>query len=248
MLLRVLEREMNWDDAGPNDDNPLGVRLRFVKIDEQVTPLGLVATRYRVFAEGAPENLVYGLRTWLIGEDSIPDLHDLYVNAQGLLMLHKPKPSQEASFKAQGDEFDIISITGSAEPMRYLFFSMDGRFQIFGTLVPHPLVSENRGCTLELRIAQPDATAVMVVANLFPPEARVPIVLESGGKTASEVLTTDTNGHAVMAAFPYVTGQTRGVLKASGEGADCLPSVVLRWGTAGPAAPETRGAPETSQR
>jgi hypothetical protein len=229
-LITLLGREVRWDDAGRSDDNPSGVHLRFEKIDEQATAGGGVAARYRVFAEGAPENTVFGLRTWVVGKDIAPDPQDLYVNGQGLLMIHKPRPEQETSFSAGDDEFHVMPITGSAEPIRYLFFSMDGRLEIYGTLVPHPLVAEDQGCSVEVRIAQPDATAVLIIVNRFPAKAKVPVVLKSEGKIASEVLTTDANGHAVLADFPYVTGKAQGMLKASAEGSRCLPSVTLPWG------------------
>jgi len=83
-----------------------------------------------------------------------------------------------------------------------------------------------------VRIAQPDATAVLIIVNRFPAKAKVPVVLKSEGKIASEVLTTDTNGHAVLADFPYVTGKAQGMLKASAEGSRCLPSVTLPGGRA----------------
>ena len=236
MLLANLERQVLWDDVRANADNSTGIRLRFQKIDEQAKGESGAAARYRVFAAGAPENAVFGLQMWRVGKETLPDAQDIYVNGQGLLLIHKPKPEQEMSFSAAGDEFEAKPVAGNAEPVRYLLFSLDGRLQIFGTLVPHPLVSEDNSCTLEVRIADPDATAVLVIIDRFPAKAQVPVVLESGDKTTSAVLTTDSNGHAVMAGFPYVPGHAQGQLKATGEGPHCLPSVVLPWGPASSAA------------
>ncbi|MGA9670795.1 MAG: hypothetical protein WBQ94_16410 [Terracidiphilus sp.] len=235
-MLTLLGREVQWDDAGKNEDNPSGVHLRFEKIDERTAPEGVVVARYRVFAEGAPENTIYGLRTWVVGKEESSDPTDLYVNGQGLLMIHKPKPEQETRFSAGDDEFHIMPIAGNAEPIRYLLFSMDGRLEIYGTLVPHPVMAEDQGCSIEARIAQPDAAAVLIIVNRFAPKSKVPVVLKSEGKLASEVLSTDANGHAVLADFPYVTGKTQGMLKASAEGEKCLPSVTLPWGPSGPVA------------
>jgi hypothetical protein len=175
-----------------------------------------------------------------VGKEIVPDPQDIYVNGQGLLMIHKPKPEQEMSFSAAGDEFEATPVAGNAEPVRYLLFSLDGKLQIFGTLVPHPLVSEDNSCTLEVRIAESDATAVLIITDRLPAKAKVSVVLESGGKTTSAVLATDSNGHAVMAGFPYVPGLAQGTLKASAEGPHCLPSVVLPWG---PVSASTEKAP-----
>jgi hypothetical protein len=245
-LLSLLDRQARWDDAGVGDQNPTGLRfnpsglsLSFVKIDEQVTQGGLGSARYRVYAEGAPENKVYAFRTWSIDNILSTDPRDLYVNGQGLLMIHPPQPEQEMSFKAGDDEFDVLTVTESAEPVRYLFSSKDRQLLIYGTLVLHPVVAEVKGCRLEVRIAQPDATAVLIIADRFPAKAKIPLVLESEGSIVNELLSTNADGHAVMAVFPYIPSKAKGVLKATAEGPTCLPYVVLPWGKDPASAPKT---------
>lgn len=245
-LLTLLERQTRWDDAGSGDLNltgsrlnPSGLRLIFEKIDEQVTQGGRVATRYRMRAEGAPENKVFSFGTWTIDKTISTDIRDIYVNGQGLLLLHPPTPEQELSFKAGNDELDIMPVTEIAEPVRYLFSGRDRQLSIYGTLVPHPVISVDKGCRLEVRIAQPDAKAVLIIADRFPAKDKIPLVLESEGSSVSEMLNTNADGHAVMAVFPYVPGKSQGTLKATAEGPGCLPSVLLQWGPAHPAASTT---------
>jgi hypothetical protein len=245
-LLTQLDRQARWDDAGLGDQNqtgsrfnPAGSHLRFVKIDEQATPGGHGTARYRVFAEGAPENKVYAFDAWSIANSLSHDSRDIYVNGQGLLMLHKPSPEQDLSFNAGTDEFDVTAVTDSAVPTRYLLTSRDRQITIYGILVPNPVVTEDQGCRLEVRVAQPDAAAVLIIADRFPAKAKIPLVLESEGVSVSEMLTTNAEGHAVMAVFPYVAGIAKGMLKASAEGPGCLPSVDLPWGAALPATSTT---------
>jgi hypothetical protein len=248
-LHTMLERQARWDIAGTGDQaltearfNPLGLRLRFEKIDEPAKQGERVSARYRVFAEGAPENKVFVLDAWLVNNTSSTDPRDIFVNGQGLLMVHPPKPEQETSLQAGDDEFDIQPVTVSAEPIRYLLTSRDNQLSIYGTLVPHPAVSEDQECRLEVRLAQPNATAVLIIADRFPAKARIPLVLESEGLSTTQTLITDTNGHAVMAVFPYVPGVAQGKLKVSAEGPKCLAYVVLPWGA------EPHPAPKTPQR
>ncbi|MGA3048739.1 MAG: hypothetical protein ABSD67_19055 [Terracidiphilus sp.] len=239
-LLILLERQAKWDDAGPGELNPLGLRLRFQKIDEKAMEGGRVATRYRVLADAAPEDKVFSFGVWPIGAKTFSlDPHDIYANGQGLLMIHRPKPEQEMIFKAGDDELEVTATTDPAEPMRYVLSRKDGQSQIFGTVVPHPVVEVDRGCSLELRVAQPNVTAVLILIDRFPAKTKIPLVLESEGESVSEVVNTDANGHAVIAGFPYVPGKTHGMLKASAEGPECLPSAVLPWGSAAEPAPKT---------
>ena len=240
-LRALLDRQARWDDAALNDSNGSGLRLHFEKIDEPVAHGGRAAVRYRVFAEGAPQDKVFAFHTWLMDNTFSTDPRDIYVNAQGLLMIHRPKPEQESSLKAADDELDVASATESAVPMRFLLAGRDEGTPIYGTLVSHPVESYDQGCKLEVRAAQPGATAVLIIADGFPAKTKVPLVLESTGAVVTEVLDLNLDGHAVIAVLPSVAGKTQGTLKASAEGPNCLPSVSLPWGAPPPSAPKTPG-------
>jgi hypothetical protein len=227
-LLFDLIRQVRWDTR-PRNQNSQGLRLRFEKVEDRAAA-GSDLARYRVFAEGAPENKVYLLGVWPIGNNLSYGSQEIYANSQGLLMVHRPTPEQEASFKAPGDELTLAPAVNTAEPIRYILSSKDQLLSILGTLVPHPVFARDQECTLEVRLAEPDATAVVIVANGFPALAKIPLVLESEGETANLTMTTDGSGSAEVADFPSVLGKAQGTLKATAEGSNCLPSVLLPWG------------------
>jgi hypothetical protein len=238
-LHAILDHQAQWDNAMPDDPSSSGLHLRFEKIDGTVEQNGRVAERYRFFAEGATENKVFVLRTWLVDNTLSTDSRDIYVNTQGLLMIHKPIPGQEMILKAGDDELVVVVAADNAEPVRFVLASRDGETQFYGTLVPHPLAADDKGCKLEVRIAQPDASAVLVIVDGFPAKTKIPLVLESAGSIDSEVLNTNSDGHAVIASFPLAAAKDLEVIKASAEGPGCLPSVVLQRSAVIPAAPKT---------
>jgi hypothetical protein len=224
-----LIRQVRWDTE-PREENSEGLRLRFEKIEDPATP-GTGLGRYRVFAEGAPENRVYTVGVWQVGQNLSYGSQEIYINSQGLLMIHRPTPAQEASFKAPGDELSLMPQANPAEPIRYMLSSKDREVSIVGTLVPQPVVARDQECTLEVRIAEPDALAVLIVAKGFPALAKIPLVLESEGENANVVMKTDASGNAEVADFPPVPGKAQGTLKATAEGSDCLPTAFLPWGS-----------------
>jgi hypothetical protein len=232
-----LDHQARWDDAGISDPNV--AHLRFVKIDNQTAQEERGLTRYRVYAEGAPQNKVYSLQTWLVNNATKSDSRDLYVNGQGLVMLRRPRDDEEASLTAGEDELEVESGLAVAEPIRFLLSTLDGQFLIYGTLVAHPLKSNDKGCELEARLAQPDDATFLIVANGFPVHSKITLVYRSGEAVASDTLETNSDGHAVGAVSPIVPGMTQGILKASAEGPNCMPSVVLTWRAATNAAPKT---------
>jgi len=228
-LMETLARQARWDDEDIDTGNPQHLKLQFVKADDQVTPKGTVA-RYRVFAEGAPQNKVYAWSVWQASGDPIVQPGDLYVNERGLLLTHRPLPEEMSSLQAPGSEFYIVPEADAGVPLRYGLYSRDTQLVVPGTLVPQPIASVDHGCRLEVRIAQPNASAVLFVADGFPLESKVPLVVESEGETANVVMDADGSGHAIVVGFPYVYGVAKGNLKATAEGPDCLPSVTLPWG------------------
>ena len=158
---------------------------------------------------------------------------DVFVNARGLLMYHKPKP-EEARSSRIADEVEVTPVAAKGEPIRYMLDSLDAELQIVGTLVPYPVEAEDEGCRLEVRVAQPDAAAVLMrLQEGFKSKAKVPVVLQSANGAVTQVLIADDDGRAVLAGFPHVPNKTQGVLKVTAEGASCLPSVELPWGVGG---------------
>jgi len=228
-VLGDLVRQARWDNGELGIGDEQRLTLRFVRLDDQVTPQSAL-TRYRVFAVGAPENKVYAWGVWQSGDRSKGVSEDIYVNARGLLMTHRPLPAEESSLQLPGAEFEIAPEAGSAVPLRYEISSRDNEFSMPGTLVPKPVASMDQGCRLEVRIAQPNAAAVLFVADGFSSDAKIPLVLESEGQTANLVMAMDSAGHSIVAAFPFVPGKSQGILKATAEGTTCLPSVTLPWG------------------
>ncbi len=109
-LLAILVRQARWDDEA-GDLNPGKLRLRFEKVDSRAAEGVGIPARYRVFADGAPENKVFAFNSLLVDDTLNTDPRDIYVNGQGLLMLHPPTPEQEMLFKAGDDEFDVTPTT-----------------------------------------------------------------------------------------------------------------------------------------
>jgi hypothetical protein len=235
VLLASLAQQLHWDNGGAGNLDRMAVHLRFEKVDETHTAQG-DQIRYRVFAEGAAENKVYGLSTLEVGKAISNSEQDVYVNAQGLVMTRRPNPEEEGEDKLPGAELYLSPKTVPGLPTRYAVASRDRDVTAFGTIDPDPVINVDRLCRLEARIGAPGAAAVLVVADGFTPKMRLPIILESQGEIVNIEVTTDHNGHAVVAGFPFIQGKTQGVLKASAQGENCLPSVQIPWDSTPPAA------------
>lgn len=225
----LLQRQMNWDENPPTGKNPGGLHFQFFKIDETGSP-GKSLVTYRVYVPGVPESKKYALTVWRIGSEPRPVPGDVYVNGKGLLMKHKPSPGQEDSDFVGDDELHLAVQAAHGEPIRYALASSDKQLLIDGTVVPFPLADQGQGCRLEVRLAMPDADAVLISADGLPANTDVPFQLVSAGVTDTGSFHADAQGHAVTMALPFVADLDRGSLRVTLVIKECSTAVEVPWG------------------
>jgi hypothetical protein len=225
----LLQRQMSWDENATNVKNPNGLHFQFFKIDETGSS-GKRLLTYRAYVPGVPESKKYALTVWRIGSDPRQIPGEIYVNAKGLLMVHKPKPSQEDSDFVGDDELHMTVQAAQGEPIRYALESSDKQLLIAGTMVPFPLADQSQGCRLEVRLATPEADAVLISADGLPANTDVPIQLVSAGETDAGSFHADAQGHAVTTDLPFVANLDRGSLRVALATPECSAAVEVPWG------------------
>jgi len=232
--VKMLNKQVGWDDAGPNPKNPSGLRFRFVKIDEDRFALPEAkghSVRYRAFVSGLQEGEKYSLGIWRIGSELQMVADEVYVNAKGLLMVHKPTAEQEnRTTVSRKDEMDLSLQAARGEPVRFVLGTADGKLVIPGTVVPFPIESDTGSCRLEARLGLPDAQAVLIYADGLPPNSAVPLMSDSAGESMPTSLQVNAKGHASTVDLPFVDGAVEGMLKVAVNTPRCNVSVQIPWG------------------
>jgi len=225
----LFQRQISWDENSPSEKNPNGLYFQFSKTDE-TTSSGKRVVLYRAYVVGAPENKKYTLTVWRLGSDPRILSNQVYVNAKGLLMAHKPSPEQENSDFVGDAELQISVQAVQAEPVRYALASSDKALLVYGTVVPFPLTDTDRGCQLEVRLAHSDATAVLIYADGLPANAEIPFKLLSADKPEMGKFRVNSQGHAVETGILSTSGNDRGMLKVSLAVPECSATVEIPWG------------------
>jgi hypothetical protein len=232
--VKMLNKQVGWDEAAANPKNPSGLRFRFVKIDEDRFTLPEAkghSVRYRAFVSGLREGEKYTVGIWKIGSELQMVADEVYVNAKGLLMVHKPTPEQEnRSSVGRKDEMDLSLQAARGEPVRFVLGAADGKLVIPGTVVPFPIESDTGSCRLEARLGLPDAQAVLIYADGLPPNSAVPLLSDSAGESMPTSLQVNAQGHASTVDLPYVDGAVEGMLKVAVKTQACNVSVQIPWG------------------
>jgi hypothetical protein len=225
----LLQRQIGWDENQPNGKNPAGLSIQFSKIDETTTS-GKRVAYYRAYVFGAPPDKIYTLTVWKIGSEPHTLSGQVYVNSKGLLMSHKPRPEQKDSDFVGDDEFQMTVQAARAEPVRYALASNDKKFLVSGTVVPFPLEDTDRGCRLEVRLAQPDGSAVLIYADGLHANAEIPFQLLTADEPGTGKFSVNAQGHAVTTVYPSANGKDSGTLRVSLARPECSVSVDIPWG------------------
>lgn len=226
----MLQNQAAMDDAAPDARNPSGLHFRFSKINDVVLESGHFV-RYRAYVAGAREDKVYSLALVSIGSDAQVVASQVYVNAKGLLMMHKPRPEQENSDTVDiSDEYDLSVQAAKGEPVRFALVANDQSLLVPGTLVPYPIESSDRKCRLELRLGMQDGEAVLVYADGLPAKTDVPFEATSGGTMKMGKFSANAKGHAATVEFPYMQGQDGGILSVKVATKGCKVEAGIPWG------------------
>ena len=229
-IKQILGQQVGMDDALPDEKNPDGLHFQFSKIDESSMAQGHFV-RYRAYVAGASEKKKYALAIWKIDSDPQVIAGEVYVNAKGLLMVHKPRPDQESSSSVDSDdEIDLAIQAARGEPVRFVLATADHETLIPGTIVPYPIESNGGNCRIEVRLATHDGQAVLIYADGLPPNKEVSFQAVSAGESETAKFTANARGHAATIDLPFVQGKDSGLLKLSLAIQGCTASVEIPWG------------------
>jgi hypothetical protein len=225
-----IQKQVGWDDNLPSSENPSGLRFQFVKFGDLNVPQGHVIN-YRAYVPGAPRDKKYHLGVWKVGTDIQILPTDVYVNAKGLLMDHKPRPDQEDKDTVEeDDELDLGVEAARGEPFRVILVSADKKILVPGTVVPFPIESKDKNCRLEVRLASKDGEAILLYADGLPPNTVIPFESNSAGEVIQNKFNVNAQGHAVAGDQPKIDGKDSGVVKETLNSKECSVSVEIPWG------------------
>ena len=111
-----------------------------------------------------------------------------------------------------------------------MLVSDDQKTTVMFGVVPDPLLSTDRGCTVEAIRLLPKWELVLVRAKGFQPGAPVHFWMKSGDETQQREAEADSNGEYFAATLPFVKGEASGRSDVRVTSADCSPSVAFEWG------------------
>ena len=192
---------------------------------------------YTLFVKGLPRDKVYTLVSWPVKKaDPFPALKGVSIDETGQASCTGKLPGECTSSSAEGHGAVKLTFTSvKGEPSRVALVNGESKAAI--VIVPNPISTEDKGCTLEAVRLLPHFELAYFSGVGYKPNTAVSIKTESYGEKHSLNPVADANGKIRFAIMPFVTGHASGTTTISTSGGACSPTLQFDWGA--PAASST---------
>jgi len=175
---------------------------------------------YQFFAPALPKDKKYTLMVWNIVGDPYPAWKDLTLAADGKALCTASPP----------DPLDLWLPAGDGEPKRFILTSDDEKSKAFMTVTPFPIEGKDKDCNIQAQILLPDAVAVLISGQGFPPNSKAHLSGNSEGEMQSHDVTADDGGRFHVTLLPYKAGTTKGHMSVDFKSPVCDPKLKFEWG------------------
>jgi len=192
---------------------------------------GRLIVQYHVFVTGAPKDQTYGLATWPINSAGPAEqMKGLSIGADGIVMCAGRTPDQCGDPNKKDDPVEFAFSPVRGEVIRLGLVSADGKLKVLFAVVPDPIVSTSKNCSLEVLRVLPKFEATLVRAKGFQPNEELVFASKSYDESHENKVKADSNGGYATALLPFVKNHQDGVTNLQLKGASCVAEISFSWG------------------
>jgi hypothetical protein len=215
---------LNW---GPKM-NSSGVDMELRKTGEGQSDGGTFVS-YQLRAHGVKDHQTYSLVTWEI-QDWQPKvaMNGITFDNSGRAIC-AGQPGTCGTQKNPNDPIELVVYARSGEPKRFALISEDGKQKAVALVVPFPIESSDRGCSLSAMLGLPDAELVVLQAKGFKANAELRVSIVSEGQSDGLTAKADSQGEYDQIILPLAKGSKTGTTKVSVVSDSCSPTLSFGW-------------------
>jgi hypothetical protein len=187
--------------------------------------------QYHVKVTGAPKNKFYTLMAWPITLAApVIMVNGLVIAPDGTVGC-PPDSTKSCAQSMKGAELKLTYTPGIGEIYRHTLVSEDHTTRIFFSIVPAPMVEQDKGCSLEIVRLSPRFELALIRGKGFTPGE----VLNFHSQSYQEVhnLQTKVNpqGEFWATLTPFVQARKMGTTEVVVKGKSCAPTLSFEWGS-----------------
>jgi len=216
---------INWET---NTSAGAKVEVQLLKKD-QVD--GKPVVQYHIKVSGVPRNKLYNLMAWPV---TLPTpmkmMEGLAIAADGTVGC-PPDSNKSCAQRMKGAELKLTYSPGIGEIFRHALVSEDRQSRIFFTIVPAPMVENDKSCSVELVRLSPRFELALIRGKGFAPGELINFHTQSYQEAHDSQPKVDAHGEFWAVLTPFVKGRTMGMTEVMVKSKACAPVLSFEWGS-----------------
>jgi hypothetical protein len=183
---------------------------------------------YDFYLTGAPADQVYTIFQWPLGKAAPETVMPAYISDNGRLCMHAI-----GCHDTSGPYVMLAFLSFPGLPHRIGIASEDKKYKAAITVIPNPIVAEDKGCSVAVIRAREDFSLAVLRGKGFQPNDQINYASNSAGEKMKGSFRANEHGEFVMGFGPGVKGKLKGTDKIDFKAPGCAPSVSYDWGALG---------------
>jgi hypothetical protein len=204
------------------------------KADAELVKKGEVnghnTVEYRLKVSGASNTSRYLLTIWPITYPAPIFMMDGLAVAKDGTVGCPADSTATCGQRIKGKELLLTYSPGLGEIYRHALISDDKKSKIFFSIIPFPLVEEDKACSLEVVELKPGFGLVLVRGRGFQPGEPIQFHAQSYQDVHNAGVKADAHGAFEAPYTPWVKGRTTGASEISATSKSCAPKISFNWG------------------
>jgi hypothetical protein len=187
--------------------------------------------QYRLKVSGAPKNKLYNLIAWPIMMSAPATIMEgLAIAADGTVGC-PPNSDRSCAQRFKGSELKLTYTPGIGEIYRHALISEDHTARIFFSIVPAPMVEQDKTCSLEIVRLSPRFELALIRGKGFTPGEQISFHTQSYQEVHDSQPKVSPQGEFWATLSPFVKGRTMGTTQVVVRSKSCAPTLSFEWGS-----------------
>jgi hypothetical protein len=225
LMTKTVQATIDWDSSTSK-----GARVEVQQI-KKTQAEGKPVMQYRLKVSGAPKNKLYSLMAWPITISQPATMMDgLAIAADGTVGC-PPNSTRSCAQHMKGAELRLTYSPGIGEIYRHALISEDHASRIFFSIVPAPMIEQDKACSLEIVRLSPRFELALIRGKGFAPGEQITFHTQSYQEMHDSQPKVNPQGDFWATLTPFVKGRTMGTTQVTVKSKNCAPALSFEWGS-----------------
>jgi hypothetical protein len=225
LMKKTAQATIDWDNSTTKGAK---VDVQLIKKDQVE---GKPVMQYHLKVSGAPKNKLYSLMAWPITIPQPATMMDgLAIAADGTVGC-PPNSTRSCAQHMKGGELKLTYTPGIGEIYRHALISEDHNSRIFFSIVPAPMVEQDKACSLEIVRLSPRFELALIRGKGFTPGEQITFHTQSYQEVHDSQTKINPQGEFWATLSPWVKGRRMGTTQVAAKSKSCAPGLSFEWGS-----------------